>query len=426
MGITLKRMRVFKFGGASVKDAASVKNLKRVLEYTGSDKLVVVVSAMGKTTNALEAVVSAYFKQDDSLTASIQFSREYHQQIIDELFPQRSHPIHGQIKDFFTDMEDFLSHNRSQNHAFVYDQVVSFGELISTTIVSTFLNENGHKNNWLDARSCIKTDSNYRDPRVDWALTQERIKSHVDRNALTITQGFLGSEANNNFTTTLGREGSDYTAAIFGYCLDAENVTIWKDVPGVLNADPRHFTKTQLLNRISYREAIELAFYGASVIHPKTLQPLQRKEIPLYVRSFVNPQDEGTCVTKGQALEPMVSCFILKKDQVLISLSSLDFSFMMEDHIGEVFKLLHQYKMKVELIQNSAISFSVCVDNKFKKLPELLQQLKKHFSVTHHEGVTLYTVRHAKPEEIKALIKGQQVLLKQEAQETVQVVIKQS
>ena len=419
-------MRIFKFGGASVKDATGVRNLKRVLENTGSSELVVVVSAMGKTTNALEAVVSAYFKKDGSVKEAIDFSKQYHLEILQDLFPNKSHSIHQRIKDFFGSLEDFLAHNRSETHAFVYDQVVSFGELISTTIVSTFLNENGHNNTWLDVRSCIKTDSNYRDPRVDWQLTQELIKKSVDRKGLTITQGFLGSEVNNNFTTTLGREGSDYTAAIFGYCLDAESVTIWKDVPGVLNADPRHFSKTQLLNHISYREAIELAFYGASVIHPKTLQPLQRKEIPLYVRSFIKPEDPGTCVTKGKALDPMVSCFILKKDQVLISLSSLDFSFMMEDHIGEVFKLLHQYKMKVELIQNSAISFSVVVDNKFKRLPELLTQLKQQFSVTHYEGVTLYTVRHAKPEEIKALVKGQQVLLKQEAQETVQVVIGQS
>ncbi|WP_374959974.1 aspartate kinase [Gilvibacter sp.] len=419
-------MRIFKFGGASVKDATGVQNLKRVLEYTGSEELVVVVSAMGKTTNALEAVVTAYFKKDGSVQEAIAQSKSYHESILQDLFPNKNHPIHKQIGDFFVDMDDFLSHNRSETHAFVYDQVVSFGELISTTIVAAYLNENGHPNTWLDVRSCIKTDSNYRDPRVDWQLTQELIKKGVDRKGLTITQGFLGSEVNNNFTTTLGREGSDYTAAIFGYCLDAESVTIWKDVPGVLNADPRHFTKTQLLNHISYREAIELAFYGASVIHPKTLQPLQRKEIPLFVRSFIKPEDPGTCVTKGQALDPMVSCFILKQDQVLISLSSLDFSFMMEDHIGEVFKLLHQYKMKVELIQNSAISFSVVVDNKFKKLPDLLAHLRQHFSVTHYEGVTLYTVRHAKPEEIKALVKGQKVLLKQEAQETVQVVIGQS
>jgi aspartate kinase len=223
----------------------------------------------------------------------------------------------------------------------------------------------------------------------------------------------------------LGREGSDYTAAIFGYCLNAKNVTIWKDVPGVLNADPRYFSKTKLLNHISYKEAIELAFYGASVIHPKTLQPLQRKEIPLFVKSFLNPLEAGTCVGKGVTLDPPTSCFILKKDQVLISLSSLDFSFMMEKNIGEVFTLLHHFKMRVELIQNSAISFSVCVDNKFNNLEALLAKLREKFKVKWNEGVTLYTVRHSKPSEIKALTSGKVVLIKQESRDTVQLVIKQ-
>ena len=235
----------------------------------------------------------------------------------------------------------------------------------------------------------------------------------------------MGAEGTNNFTTTLGREGSDYTAAIFGYCLNAKSVTIWKDVPGVLNADPRYFSKTQLLHHISYREAIELAFYGASVIHPKTLQPLQRKEIPLFVKSFENPLGQGTCVGKGVALDPQVSCFILKKNQVLISLSSLDFSFMMEDNISAVFKLLHKYKMRVELIQNSAISFSVCVDNKFNNLEALLGKLRETFKVKWNEGVTLYTIRHSKPVEILAISKGKTVLLKQESRNTVQLVIRE-
>ena len=240
-----------------------------------------------------------------------------------------------------------------------------------------------------------------------------------------ITQGFLGAEATNNFTTTLGREGSDYTAAIFAYCLNADNVTIWKDVPGVLNADPRHFSNAQLLRHISYREAIELAFYGASVIHPKTLQPLQRKEIPLFVKSFVEPEGDGTCVGKGVTLDPMISCFILKKNQVLISLSSLDFSFMMEENFRDVFNLLHRYQMKVELIQNSAISFSVCLDNKYDNLEPLLNKLKSTFKVTHHGNVTLYTVRHSQPNEIKALTEHKTVLLKQENGETVRLVVQE-
>jgi aspartate kinase len=238
-----------------------------------------------------------------------------------------------------------------------------------------------------------------------------------------VTQGFLGSNEN-NFTTTLGREGSDYTAAIFAYCLGGESVTIWKDVPGVLNADPRVFKETQLLQQISYREAIEMAFYGASVIHPKTLQPLQRKEIPLYVKSFLNPLQEGTSVSKGKDLEPAVSCYIVKKEQVLISLSSLDFSFMMEDHIGDVFKLLHEYKMKVNLIQNSAISFSVCVDNKFNKLDELLTKLKPKFKLRYNENVTLYTIRHFNEKEVDRLEKQFEVFVKQQSRETIQLVVR--
>lgn len=418
-------INVFKFGGASVKDALGVKNLVKVLAGTGEQNLVVVVSAMGKTTNNMEAVVRNYFNNTSELKASVHFVKDYHHKILSDLFPNASHPIHGRIAEYFSELDHFLANNRSTNHAYVYDQVVPFGELISTTIVSTYLSENGIPNTWLDARHCIKTNANYRDAKVDWETTQKRISEEVDSKGITLTQGFIGAEHTNNFTTTLGREGSDYTAAIFAYCLNAESVTIWKDVPGVLNADPRHFEKTQLLHHISYREAIELAFYGASVIHPKTLQPLQRKEIPLFVKSFMNPENPGTCVGKGVLLDPMTSCFILKKNQVLISLSSLDFSFMMEDNISEVFRLLHDFRMKVELIQNSAISFSVCVDNKFNNLDALISKLKEDFKVTCHEGVTIYTVRHSTPEEIKALTRGKEVLLRQESTETVQVVIKE-
>ncbi|MDC8006002.1 aspartate kinase [Aureisphaera galaxeae] len=416
-------MKVFKFGGASVKDANGVKNMVSVLKTTGEKDLVVVVSAMGKMTNAFEAMVRDYFSDSKDYKASKSEIYQYHQTILKDLFPNESHPIFEKINALFADMGQFLEGNKSINHAFVYDQVVSYGELVSTTIVSTYLNEIGMDNTWLDVRTCIRTNDYYRDAKVDWQRTQARITETVQKKGITITQGFLGAEAENNFTTTLGREGSDYTAAIFAYCLNAESVTIWKDVPGVLNADPRYFNNTQLLKHISYREAIELAFYGASVIHPKTLQPLQRKEIPLFVKSFENPQNQGTCVGKGVTLDPMTSCFILKKNQVLISLSSLDFSFMMEDNFSDVFNLLHQYKMKVELIQNSAISFSVCVDNKYNNLEALLTKLREKFKVTCYYGVTLYTIRHSKPVEIKSLTEEKEVLLKQESAETVQVVV---
>lgn len=418
-------MKIFKFGGASVKDAEGVKNLVTVLNAVGEKDLVLVISAMGKTTNHLEVVLNDYFSNLSQLEASVLSIYDYHKEIIDELFSNKSHSVYTEVSKLFKQLQNFLKNTKSTKHSFLYDQIVSYGEMLSTTIVSAYLSEKNIKNDFLDVRTCIKTDSSYRDARVDWEVTQQKITQLVNTKNITVTQGFLGAEDENNFTTTLGREGSDYSAAIFGYCLNAESVTIWKDVPGVLNADPRYFEKTQLLNHISYREAIELAFYGASVIHPKTLQPLQRKEIPLYVKSFLNPLNPGTCVGKGVALDPQTSCFILKKDLVLISLSSLDFSFMMEDNIGDVFKMLHEYKMKVDLIQNSAISFSVCVDNRFNKLEALLAKLREKFKVTWNEGVTLYTVRHSNPSEIKELSRNKKLLLKQESRETVQIVVEE-
>ncbi len=417
-------MRVFKFGGASVKDANGIKNLVRVLEETGHQNTFLVVSAMGKMTNAMEVVVKAYFDDRIGLKSTLEEVVLYHQNILEELFKDKNHPVYQKVNLLFEEVNGFLAWNKSPNYSFVYDQVVGYGELLSTTIVSMYLNEVGIKNYWIDIRDFIKTDDNYRDGRVNWEKTQQSIEEGVEKNKLYITQGFLASD-DNNFTTTLGREGSDYTAAILAYCLNANSVTIWKDVPGVLNADPRYFEETKLLNQISYREAIELAFYGASVIHPKTLQPLQRKEIPLHVKSFNNPKDAGTTVGKGVGIEPEIPCFIVKKNQVLMKLSSLDFSFIVEDSIGDLFKLLHDYKMKVDLIQNSAISFSVCVDNKFNRLNDLLDQLSGRFKVVCHEDVSLYTIRHFNTESIESLQNGREVLLEQRGKETLQLVVKQ-
>lgn len=417
-------MRIFKFGGASTQDADNVKNVLSVINQSGEKDLVVVISAMGKITNALELVVNDYLNST-SFKDSLKSVYDYHYNILKGLFPNTSHFVYSELDSLFSELNRFLQNNKSNNHAFVYDQVVSYGEIISSKIISIYFSENGIQNTWLDVRQCIKTDDSFRDARVDWEITERKISEKVNSKGITITQGFLGAESTNNFTTTLGREGSDYSAAILAYCLNAKSVTIWKDVPGVLNADPRYFAETQLLSKISYREAIELAFYGASVIHPKTLQPLQRKRIPLYVKSFLSPLENGTCVGEGVALEPNISCFILKKNLILISLSSLDFSFMMEDNIGDVFKWLHEYKMKVELIQNSAISFSVCVSDKFGNLEPLLKKLREKFSVKWNENVTLYTIRHFDPIEVKALRENKQILLKQETQETVQLVIKE-
>ena len=415
-------MQIFKFGGASVKDAAGVCNVAKILEKVGYAHSLIVISAMGKTTNALEVVVNNYFKAPAQLPESLQTIKDFHYQIIRELFSDENHPVYWKVDGLFAELSSFLERNKSPKHSFVYDQVIGFGELLSTTIISQYLNDNGIKNNWIDVRNLIKTDSNYRDAGIDWEETQTNISNNINKSLLNITQGFLGSDAN-FFTTTLGREGSDYTAAIFAYCLGAKSVTIWKDVPGVLNADPRYFQHTQLLRKIPYQEAIELAFYGASVIHPKTLQPLQQKEIPLYVRSFVNPTEEGSAVCNVASLEPKVPCFILKKDQILLSLSSRDFSFIMEEGISYIFKSLHKAQMKVSVIQNSAISFSVCVENKFDTLPELLEKLEERFKVSVTEGVTLYTIRHATEAAINEVAAGKNVLLKQVSSDTVQMII---
>ncbi|MGB5417662.1 aspartate kinase [Algibacter sp.] len=416
-------MQVFKFGGASIKDANGVKNLASVLKKLGSKNTLIVVSAMGKTTNALELVLKNYFENKAELQSSLQEVKKYHNEILLDLFDNVNHTAFKKVNDLFDELNSFLKTNKSPDYNFVYDQTIGFGELVSTTIISEYLNSIGLKNNWIDVRTQIKTDNYHRRANVNWKETQQLIASNFNTSYLNITQGFLGSDSN-NFSTTLGREGSDYTAAIYAYCLNANSVTIWKDVPGILNADPRYFENAQLLNKISYREAIELAFYGASVIHPKTLQPLQGKEIPLYVKSFLNPEAAGTQIGKNTTLEPLIPCFIVKKNQVLISLSSLDFSYIVEENISDIFNLLHQYKMKVDVIQNSAISFSVCVDNIYNNLEKLLQHLKAKFKVTCNENVSLYTIRHYNKTSIDQIETGKTILLKQLTQETVQIVTK--
>jgi len=417
-------MRIFKFGGASVKDAEGIRNVHNVLQTVGFEDVLLVISAMGKTTNALEVVIKNYFEKSPELQSSIQEVKKYHNQILLDLFEDDKNPVFKDVNSLFSELDHFISQNKSPNYNFVYDQIVSFGELISTTIISHYMGFMGIKTQWIDVRNLIKTDNNYRDANVDWDTTQKLISKNVKKKILNVTQGFLGSDEN-NFTTTLGREGSDYTAAIFAYCLNAESVTIWKDVPGVMNADPRYFENARLLNQISYREAIELAFYGATVIHPKTLQPLQKKEIPLFVKSFINHTLPGTSVSKGADLDPHLPCFILKKNQLLLSLSSIDFSFIMEENISEIFALLHQYKMKVSLIQNSAISFSVCIDDKFGNFNALKSILAKKFKISYNENVSLFTIRHFDEKAAKIVEKNKVVLLKQVSRETMQIITKE-
>ncbi|QXP73279.1 aspartate kinase [Tenacibaculum sp. AHE15PA] len=413
-------MRIFKFGGASVKDADGVKNVSRVLQQEGINGVLIVISAMGKMTNAFEKIIDAYFYKKENLKSTIDFVEDFHKKIIEDLFP-KNHQIYNKVDSLLGDLSGFMARNKSQEYNYVYDQMIGYGELLSTNIVSAYLLEIGINNKFLDVRDYIKTDVNYRDAKVNWELTEKIIKENVVTSQLNITQGFIGSVGVE--TTTLGREGSDYTAGIFAYCLDAESVTIWKDVDGVLNADPRVFTKTELLHEISYTEAIEMAFYGASVIHPKTIQPLEQKDIPLFVRSFDDLSNKGTCVGRGNKITPEVPCFIVKKNQILVSISAKDFSFMVESNISDIFKKLDNYNLKVNLIQNSAISFSVCVDDKYNNFDAFYSDLKTKFNIKSYKEVTLYTIRHFNEEAIKEIRKKGKSIISQINTETAQLVI---
>tara|TARA_B110000091_G_scaffold197905_1_gene226508 strand:+ start:4484 stop:5737 length:1254 start_codon:yes stop_codon:yes gene_type:complete len=414
-------MKIFKFGGASIKDAEGVKNVASIIKTQGASDTLVVISAMGKMTNAFEDVVNAYYNKGEDLPNKLSFIEEYHKNIMRALFDKED-SIYKDVAILFGELGWFLARNTSKRYNYVYDQIICFGELLSTRIVSAYLEKVGQESVWFDVRNFIKTDSNYRDAKVDWELTTDIITTKVDVHKINITQGFIAANDTEN-TTTLGREGSDYTAGIFAYCLNAESVTIWKDVDGVLNADPRVFTDTTLLEQISYEEAIEMAFYGASVIHPKTLQPLERKEIPLLVRSFLRPKETGTKVSKGIRLVPSIPCFIVKKDQILVSIAALDFSFMVENNISYIFQKLHDYQLKVNLIQNSALSFSVCIDNKFHKFDDFYNELKVQFKIDVYKGIDLYTVRHFDDKAIAIIEAKGTALLKQINKETSQIVV---
>lgn len=409
-------MKVYKFGGASVKDAEGVKNVGKVLGSQGFQDCLLVVSAMGKTTNALEKVVEVYFSGGDYHSA-IKNIKTQHTEIAAGLFAG-NHSVFEEINLFFSDMEAFLRRNKSPNYSFVYDQVVSCGEMISSKILSEYLTSQNLTNQWLDARDYIKTDNVYRDGGVDWVKTEKQIAGLPAGNY--VTQGFIGSD-DNNFTVTLGREGSDYSAAIFAYCLGASEMTIWKDVPGVMTGDPRKFQHVNLLSHISYEEAIEMAYYGASVIHPKTLQPLKQKNIPFFVKSFLEPEKQGTKVgisDKNQSDES----YILKENQIFMSISTRDFSFIAEDHMGQIFLLLAKYKIKVSLMQNSAISLALCLEDKFGNIDEFAGDIARDFSTEIRKNVLLYTVRNFRQETLKKFYEGKNILLEQISKQTVQLI----
>lgn len=414
-------MKIYKFGGASVKDASNIKNIATILQNEGTKNTLIVISAMGKMTNVFEDVVDAYYQKLAELPLKLHFIEEFHKNIMDDLFDKED-PVYGKVDILFSELSWFLERNTSQRYNYVYDQIICFGELLSTRIVSAYLSKIGIENNWFDVRNYIKTDSNYRDAKVNWELTERIITNKVNSQKLNITQGFIAANDTEN-TTTLGREGSDYTAGIFAYCLNATNVTIWKDVEGVLNADPRVFEETTLLKQISYEETIEMAFYGASVIHPKTIQPLQEKEIPLFVRSFIQPEGAGTKVSRGTTLEPYIPCLIVKKNQVFVSIAANDFSFIVENNISYLFQKLHDYSLKVNLIQNSAISFSICVDNKFNNFDAFYRELQNEFKINYQKNVDLYTIRHSNDAIVEEISKKGTPLLRQTNKETVQIVL---
>jgi len=421
-------MKVFKFGGASVKDADAVKNVEEVIRLFNDD-LIVVISAMGKTTNGLEKVVESYLTKDGKAVENLQLVKDYHFTIINDLFTNKNHPIFTDIHNTFVEIEWEIEEEAVREYDYVYDQIVSVGEVLSTKIVSAYLNENNIKNTWLDVRNIIQTDNTYRNAKIDWALTEELAQKNISpilsqqEQSIIITQGFIGSSSE-LFTTTLGREGSDFTAGILAYCLNAESVTIWKDVPGMLNADPKWFDETEKLNNISYHEAVELAYYGASVIHPKTIKPLHNKNIPLYVKSFVNPKDAGTIINKNTAEDSLLPSFIFKMNQVLISISAKDYSFILEDNLSEIFGLFSRLGIKINLMQNSAISFSVCVDFDSQKTMQLIEELKKDYKILYNDNLELVTIRHYDDKTIKRVTENKKIIVEQKSRNTARFVMK--
>ena len=420
-------MKVFKFGGASVKDADAVKNVAAILKRYPGEKIIAVVSAMGKTTNALEQVVNAYINKTGDAHQLLKTIKEFHTRIMDDLFSDPKHPVYELVNNFFVEV-DWVLEEQPREYNFTYDQIVSIGELASTRIVSAYLKESDIANNWFDIRDALHTDNNYREAMVDWQLSEVSVKNKMlpkitNTNPVIVTQGFIGVTSE-NYTTTLGREGSDYTASILAYIADATEVDIWKDVPGVLNADPKYFKDAQKLEQISYLDAIELAYFGASVIHPKTIKPLENKGIPLYVKSFLQPASKGTLIGKDIQTKPLVPSFIFKNNQVLISISAKDFSFIAEENLSSIFSTFAKYGMKMNLMQNSAISFSVCTDEDLINFPVLIEELKKDFKVLYNKGLQLYTIRHYYPSTIDKFAQGREILLEQRSRSTAQLVMK--
>ena len=419
-------MRIFKFGGASVRNAESVRTIPDILKRYNDEPLVIILSAMGKTTNALEILAeSAYYGRKD-MEEILDSIMDQHFSIAIDLF-HSDHEIFTYLRGIHNELLAWTGNslNRDLDYDLYYDQVIPFGELMSTRILNAWLNHTGMTSTWLDARTMVMTDNTYRAAQVDWDSSREKIVAAVApetrKGKLVVTQGFIGS--NGLFSTSLGREGSDFSGAIFANTLDASELVVWKDVPGYLNADPKYFSDTVKYDRLSYTECIELAFFGAKIIHPKTIQPLKNKNIPLLVKSFLQPDEPGSVIHEDSSYDHLVPACIIKEDQVLISISSRDYSFIGQDHLYTIFGLFAGHHTAINLMQNSAISFSVCVDNS-RHLPVLLETLQNTFRVKFNDGLQLLTIRHYNQEITEKLTSNREILLEQRSRLTVQFVVK--
>ena len=417
-------MKVYKFGGASVKDATGIRNLAKIVS-TESDNLVIVISAFGKTTNALEKVLRAWLNGEEKCKALLDEVYEEHLLIIDELFSTFSE-VKGRIDISFARLKDYLMTGSKGKYDFEYDQIVSYGEIWSTIIVEAFLKLSGMNTEWIDIRESLITDDRFRDANILWSGSTNRIRTVFDfkKKRIYVTQGFIGGTVTGQ-TTTLGREGSDYTAAIIANMLDAESVMVWKDVPGILNADPKWFPDAQKLDEISYKEAVEITFSGAKVIHPKTIKPLHNKNIPLHVRSFLVPGEKGTIIKADATLKKIIPVFIKKEDQILISILPKDFSFVMGDNLSRVFHSFMVHGIKVNLVEASAVSIDVCVDDERIRVDALIADLKTEYNAIYNESVEMLSIRHYTAEAIDRITSGRNILLEQRTRSTVRFVVRQ-
>lgn len=418
-------MQVFKFGGASVRNAENIKNAASIISHYRTGDLLVIVSAIDKTTNRLEEVTNAYFHQNGDPMQLLAAIKGYHLEILQELFPNGNDAAIDDILNCFVEIEWILEEEPQDTYDYLYDQIVSVGELLSSKILAAYCKSAALPAKWVDSRDFISTDNTYREGQVNWELTEEKIRRELPtvlEDHIIITQGFIGSTSE-NFTTTLGREGSDYSAAIFAACLNAEEVTIWKDVPGVLNADPKWFADTELIPELSYTDAIELTYYGATVIHPKTIKPLQNKKITLNVRSFVDPNSPGTKIRTTNQTLPIPS-FIFKVNQVFINIQPRDFSFIVEDNLSHIFNLFHQHRIKINMMHNSAISFSVSIDDTGENIPELLEDLEKRYKINIEKGLELITIRYYNQETIDRVLVNKEIIRELKDGYTCQMLVK--